>query len=149
MRRKDVTKLMEEAAALLGDIKPGVVEEAEVGNGSELYLIDGEPLIARKDGVLFPTLIHPWLDKFPVVVVDMGAIPHICRGADVMAPGIVEIRGDFEKGGLVIVRDIRHMKSLAVGEALIPSEIISSTKKGKSVRNLHHVGDRLWSSYKL
>jgi len=148
MRRKDVMKLMEEAASLLGDGKPGVVEKAEVGNGSDVYLIDGEPLIARKDGMLFPTLNNPWIDKFPVVVVDMGAIPHICRGADVMSPGIVEIRGDFGKGSLVVVKDMRHMKSLAVGEALIPSEMICSTKKGKSVRNLHHVGDRLWSSYK-
>ena len=148
MRRKDARRLMEEAAALLGDIQPTTVEQAEVEDGTSVYLLDGAPLLARAAGVLFPTLMCPCLDRLPAVVVDMGAVPHVCNGADVMAPGIVEAEGDFEEDGLVVVRDVRHGKALAVGRALVSSEEVRASRRGKAVRNLHHVGDKLWRAYR-
>jgi PUA domain protein len=43
----------------------------------------------------------------------------------------------------VAVVDERHGKVLAVGEALVPGgEMVG--RRGKAVRNLHHVGDRSW-----
>ena len=48
----------------------------------------------------------------------MGAIPYICKGADVMAPGIKEIPLNFNEGDIVVVRDIKHRKALAIGKAL-------------------------------
>jgi len=145
MRRKDARGLLGEAAPLLGDVKPATVEQAEL-DGSQVYLLDGSVLLARREGVLFPTLTSPGLERLPTVTVDMGAVPYICNGADVMAPGVVEVRGDFEAGSLVVVRDTRHGKPLAVGRALKSSAEIGAAKSGKVVETLHYVGDKLWKS---
>lgn len=145
MRRKDARGLMEEAADLLGGIEPATFERAEL-DGTRVYLLDGAALLARAEGVLFPTLICPGLKRLPAVVVDMGAVPYVCNGADVMAPGVVDVRGDFQEGDLVVVRDMRHRKALAVGRALKSSKWISVANKGKVVENLHYVGDKLWKA---
>ena len=39
----------------------------------------------------------PILEKFPYVIVDMGAIKFVCKGANIMRPGITKF-SDFEKG---------------------------------------------------
>ena len=45
----------------------------------------------------------------------MGAIPYVCKGATVMAPGIVRVEGEFGKGDLVLIVDMKHGKALALG----------------------------------
>ena len=42
------------------------------------------------------------LEKFPYVIVDMGAIKFVCKGANVMRPGITKF-SDFERGEIVCV----------------------------------------------
>ena len=74
----------------------------------------------------------------------MGAIPYVCNGADVMSPGITGIDGDFNEGDLVIVKDEKHRKSLAVGVALVSSVDMMEMQKGKAVKSIHYVGDKLW-----
>jgi PUA domain protein len=74
----------------------------------------------------------------------MGAIPYVCKGADVMAPGIKEVRGEFEAGELIVVRDVNHSKALAIGKALVRSDEMRGMGKGKAIKNLHYVGDKLW-----
>jgi PUA domain protein len=146
LRRKDARALLEEASGLVGEVKASKVEEAEAEDGSTVYLLDDEILFFRGGDSLVPTLRGPYVDRLPAVVVDMGAIPFVCKGADVMAPGITEIRGEFEEGRLVVVRDVRHGKALAVGRALRPSKEIIASRKGKAVQNLHYVGDKLWNA---
>jgi len=146
MRRRNVEKLLGEASEILGEATPEAVEEAELENGEPVYFLDGAIQLARPGGVLVPTLNTRHVDRLPSVVVDMGAVPYVCDGADVMAPGIVEIRGPFEEGDLVVVRDVNHGKALAVGRALKPSEKIEASGKGKVVENLHYVGDRIWKA---
>jgi len=145
MRRKDARDLMEEAGILLEDAQPNIVEQAEL-EGTTVYLIDGNPILAREGGTLYPTLNSPNLDRLPSVVVDMGAVPYVCDGADIMAPGIVEVQGEFEEGGLVVVRDVRHGKALAVGRALTSSSGLGAMEKGRGITNLHYVGDSLWQA---
>ena len=146
MKRKDTKRLEEEAEGILGPVDSSAFMQAEAEEGMTVYLLDGEALLARRDGILFPTLIHPGLDRLPSVVVDMGAIPYVCNGADVMAPGIVEVRDFFSEGGLVVIRDVTHGKALSVGLTLASSEEMRKMKKGKAIRNLHHVGDKLWQA---
>ncbi len=78
------------------------------------------------------------------VTVDMGAVPHIYNGADVMAPGIVEADPAIEPGQLVWVRDEANRQPLAVGEALASGVAMAAGAEGKAVRTLHHVGDWIW-----
>lgn len=146
LRRKDAGALLEEASGLVGEVKASKVEEAEAEDGRTVYLLDDEILFFRDGDSLVPTLRGPYVDRLPAAVVDMGAVPFVCKGADVMAPGIVEVRGEFEEGRLVVVRDIRHGKALAVGRALRPSKEIMASRKGRAVQNLHYVGDKLWNA---
>jgi PUA domain protein len=116
---------------------------------TEIFIIDGRPLIARSNGELFPTLTFEELfPSLPKIVVDMGAIPYVCKGADVMAPGVVAVKGEFEANDLLLVVDERHGKTLAVGVALFSSEAMKTINHGKTVRTLHYVGDKLWNYLK-
>jgi len=142
LRRRDIKRLREEAGILLPEAE--ALEEAEMEDGTIVYLMGDSIIMARRDGVLIPTLRSPILDALPSIVVDMGAVPHICNGADVMAPGVVDVRGEFKAGEIVVVRDERHGKALAVGRALFDSGELKTLKRGKVVENLHYVGDRLW-----
>jgi PUA domain protein len=113
----------------------------------EIFFFNGKPLLARSNGDLFPTLLFKeLLFILPKLVVDMGAIPYVCKGADVMVPGVISINGQFEINDVVIVVDERHGKTLAVGLALLRSENMKNVKNGKILKNLHYVGDKLWDS---
>ncbi|MBN1281223.1 MAG: RNA-binding protein [Candidatus Thermoplasmatota archaeon] len=78
------------------------------------------------------------------VVVDMGAVGFITKGADVMAPGIRDADAGIHKDDLVWICDEKHRKPLAVGVALMTGEEMKAKSSGKAVKTLHYVGDRLW-----
>ncbi|MCD6469412.1 DUF1947 domain-containing protein [Candidatus Bathyarchaeota archaeon] len=126
----------------------GAKPSIEVAETSEIkiFIINGKPLLMSTiDGELVPTLMFNGLIQLlPKITVDMGAVPHICNGADVMAPGIVKIDGEFKKGDLAIILDERHGKAIAIVRALLDSEIAKSLKRGKVFKNLHYVGDSIW-----
>jgi PUA domain protein len=143
MRRKDVRRLKEEAGDLLRDDTNSIIQ-AETEDGITVFIVEGDIKLARRDVILYPTLMNESVEDLPSVLVDMGAIPYVCNGADVMSPGITGIDGDFGEGELVIVRDERHRKSLAVGVALVSSADMRGMPKGKAVRSIHYVGDKLW-----
>jgi PUA domain protein len=144
MRRKDAKKLQEDANKIISPIYSRTIIRAETMDGIEIYLYDGKALLARNTNILFPTLIHPNLDDLPSVIVDMGAIPYVCNGADIMAPGIVDIRDNFNEGELVVIKDEKHGKFLSIGISLVSSEDIREMEEGKAIKNIHHVGDKLW-----
>ncbi len=144
--RKDVRSLKEEAGSLLGSVDTNAVSQATLEDGSTVYIFFKEAILARKKGILFPTLINSAIDDLPSALVDMGAIPYVCNGADVMAPGIMDIEGGFEKDGLLVIRDVKHRKALGIGAALYSSEEMKGLKKGKAILNLHYVGDKIWAS---
>lgn len=144
--RKDVKNLKKNAGDLLKSVNTNAVSQATVIDGSTVYIFTREILLAKKNGILFPTLTNPVIESLPAIIVDMGAIPFVCNGADVMRPGITKINGDFNKNGLVIIKDEKHHKVLGVGLALLPSSDMIEQKKGKAVINLHYVGDKIWNS---
>ena len=76
------------------------------------------------------------LEKFPNVMVDMGAVKFMCNGANVMRPGIKKYT-KFSKDDVVcIVEESKH-KFLAVGKALTDSLELENISKGEVVKNLH------------
>jgi PUA-domain protein len=122
------------------------VVESDVG---EIYLIEGKPILFKSGDRILPTLLFSeFIAKAPKIVVDMGAIPYVCKGATVMAPGIVRIEGEFIKGDLVLVVDMKHGKALALGESLLDSETAKQTKKGPVAKTLHYVSDKIWDYLK-
>jgi PUA domain protein len=84
----------------------------------------------------------------PKIVVDEGAVPHICNGSDLMAPGIVRISGAFSKGALVAIVEQKFNKKIAIMRVLLDSSAMEATRRGKVAENIHYVGDRLWRVYK-
>lgn len=124
------------------------IEEAD-SSTAKIYFINNKPLLATIDNMLVPTLVsNEILAALPKIVVNMGAIPHLCNGADLMAPGVVRIEKDYHKGGYVVVADERHSKPLAIAIALEDSSAARSMTRGKIATNIHYVGDKLWNQLK-
>lgn len=144
MRSKDARKLLEELSSVFGELDAKKVELAEFEE-KKVYIIDDRIEFIEDENGLYPYLGGSYLDIVPRVVVDMGAIRFVCNGADVMAPGIVEV-DTFEADSIVIIRDVTHGKALAVGKANKSSTEIMNDKKGKVIKNLHYVGDKLWEN---
>lgn len=122
------------------------IELLETANGEIVYLQESKPLLFRVDGNILPCLraCQKVLEALPKVVVDMGAVPYIVNGADVMAPGIRVVDERATLGSVVVVVDEKYSKPLAVGIVVMDPKDIREKKKGKAVKNLHHVGDEIW-----
>jgi PUA domain protein len=111
-------------------------------------MVNGEPYFLEKNNKIFPTI---WfLDKFsmdiPKVVINLGAVMRVSKGADVMIPGITHINKNIKEGDIVVVVDEKHERVIAVGLALMSSDKIKESEKGRAIRNIHHVGDKLWKT---
>ncbi|MEM3693323.1 MAG: DUF1947 domain-containing protein [Candidatus Bathyarchaeia archaeon] len=147
LRGKETKVLLKKLKESLGlSLEPSKVK-VEVVKSEDLilYLLNGSPAIMEKDGRLLPTLFFKELvQKLPTVCVDMGAIPAICRGADVMAPGVRRVEGDFGVGSYVKVVDEVHGKAIALGISLLSSIAIKGQRTGKVVEIFHFVGDKVW-----
>jgi PUA-domain protein len=145
-----MSKIIEQLGARLGgfvDAKASI-EALEAGK-AELLLVDRKPLLFRTGERVYPTLLFAEaLVTLPKAVVDMGAVRHVCNGADVMAPGIVRFEGEFPQGSLIVVVDVKHGKPLALGEVLYDFEAAKAVKKGVVIRNVHYVGDDIWGASK-
>ena len=87
------------------------------------------------------------LEKFPYVKVDMGAIKFVCKGANVMRPGITKF-SDFESGEIVCIIEESQNKFLAVGKAEISSKEVENTSKGEVIKNMHYISDDFWETKK-
>ena len=87
------------------------------------------------------------LEKFPNVMVDMGAVKFMCKGANVMRPGIKKFT-EFEKDNLVCIVEESQHKFLAVGKAMVSSSELENMEKGEVVKNMHYISDNFWETGK-
>jgi len=87
------------------------------------------------------------LKKFPSVMVDMGAIKFMCKGANVMRPGIKKFT-EFEKDKLVCIIEESQNKFLAVGKAMVSSSEMEDMEKGEIIKNMHYISDKFWETGK-
>jgi len=154
LREKETTQLFNDLSqklsidiAQLFETKTNV-EVAET-QAAKIYFINHRPLVAVWKNMLMPTLLfQEGQQLLPKIVVNMGAVPHVCNGADIMAPGVVRIEKDYKPNDYVVVTDERHNKPLAIAMSLTDSQTARDLKKGKIARNMHYVGDSLWSQLK-
>jgi len=112
-------------------------------------LITGDGLSAIKLGEIYIPFLSETglLERFPKIVVDMGAVKFVCDGATVMRPGVKNY-SEFEEDQIVCVVEESHNKFLAVGRSLVSSKEMVTMAKGEVVKNLHYVSDRFWESAK-
>lgn len=105
-------------------------------------------ILIEKLGMIFPTLIERYsanlLNYMPYIVVDMGAVTHIVNGADIMRPGVREVCGDFNENDIIVIKDEKNKKPIAIGRALVSHEEFKSMTRGKFAENIHYIDDRLW-----
>ena len=143
----DFSKLLDTKPEQLFGSKPKV--EVLETRQAKIFLSNGVPFSVKVGNTIFPTLLFNEASSLlSKVVVDMGAVPHICGGADIMAPGIVRIDGKFSEADFLLVVDELHGKPLAIGQALFDSGTLRATKRGKVVKNIHYVGDKIWGLLK-
>ena len=127
----------------INDLREGIIVEDE---RVKLLLLDGEPIAFFKNDELYPTLYvvkKVGKNALPRVVVDEGAVKHLLNGADVMVPGITYV-DNFSEGEVVSVWEPKEVTPIVIGKALMNSNTIKSSSKGKAVKNLHYAGDRIW-----
>jgi PUA-domain protein len=147
-REKELKALTDELASSTGvdvlmpkdavDIAAGPeCELVFVNNVIEGLVVEGKPFLTVRG-----LLRHNATKRY--VTVDMGAVPYVTNGADVMAPGIVEVDPEIKEGDMVWIRDVTHKRPLAVGKALISAEAMVAKTSGKAIKNLHFVGDKIW-----
>lgn len=152
---KDLKALLDEAARVAPTIanhidKKKAIELLELESGERLFYQNGKPLLIEHSGKIMPSLAMPQelLDALPKVVVDMGAVRFVVNGATIMAPGIRSVQEGVKIGDVVLVVDEKYSKGLAIGVLLMERAEILGNKKGKAVKNVHHVGDEVWNSTK-
>jgi PUA domain protein len=106
-----------------------------VGNGIKILKINDEyvPFLSETQT----------LEKFPYVMVDMGAVKFMCKGANVMRPGIKKY-SEFQKDDVVCIIEETHQKFLAVGKTLVSSEEMETMEKGEIIKNIHYISDKFW-----
>ena len=118
-----------------------ILDDAQIITG------DGIKILKVNDDYLpFLTEIE-MLKRFPAVTVDMGAVKFMCKGANLMRPGIKEFT-EFKKGNLVCIVEESQHKFLAVGKAMVDSSELESMEKGEIVENIHYISDRFWETGK-
>ncbi len=148
LRKDEIRGLLEKLSGEFEDIKKimrGAVEVQELDSGGRIISVETGPVLMLHEGRPIPLLAAVENVKLKKVVVDMGAVPFVTKGADIMAPGIVAANEKIEAGEIILIVDERHGKPLAIGRALVRGAEIKGPK-GKVVKNLHHVGDDIWKS---
>jgi len=154
LKTKEVKSILSEASEKLKVdfnriFKRKVDMELVETDFAEIFLVNGKPLFVRIEEKILPTLVFDELSALtPKVVVDLGAVPHVCSGANVMAPGIVRFEGEFKKSDLVFVVDEKHGKTIAIGEAAYDFDAAKKATRGIVVKNIHFVGDKIWNFIK-
>ncbi len=123
------------------------IEEAISNTGERFYLKDGKIILFETEGRLVPSLhgILKNIFSLPQVVVDMGAVRYVARGADIMAPGIRKVDTDLDVDDLVVIVDETHGKPLAIGYLIMKPNEILEVHKGKAIKSLHYVSDKIWN----
>ncbi len=123
------------------------IEEAVSQSGEHFYLQNGKIILFEVDGRLVPSL-HSILNSvfgLPKIIVDMGAVRYVARGADIMAPGIRAVDPELNKDDLAVIVDETHGKPLAIGYLILDRNTILNERKGKAVKSLHYVSDKIWN----
>lgn len=146
LSKRDLKDLNEELQKKYG-LESFFSQDDFVALADETYIMkDGEVMFYYKEDLLLPSLRLLLKNNFlKNVIINMGAVPFIAKGADLMRPGIVGVDAYVVEGDIVSIVDEKNMKPIAVGESLFSKDEMQKLEIGKMVLNLHHVGDDIWN----
>ena len=115
----------------------------KISDDAELVTGDGIKILKINNNYLPFLSETQMLEKFPYVMVDMGAVKFMCNGANVMRPGVKK-HTEFQRGDIVCVIEESQHKFLAVGKALFSSDEVKNMDKGQIIENMHYISDKFW-----
>lgn len=153
---KKVTLSKKDSKNLMKLVKDKFNIDLEINKKDKVEKIDDSFIVINNiqyffyfENQLVPTLKlllqnKNFLDNMKKVVIDMGAVRFLAKGADLMRPGIVSL-DDFDKNEVVAIVDMEHKSPIALGLTLASSEDILKTDSGKVIRTIHYVGDDIWN----
>ena len=148
LRQKEIQALSGVVESVLGTKAFTVDDTVDMAESPdyEVIFVNGKVLAFKPGGQAFLTVrgLLKYVATKRYVTVDMGAVKYVYNGADVMAPGIVGFDEEIAEGDLVWVRDMKNLRPLAVGRAIMDAKRMALKEKGKAVVSIHHVGDKLW-----
>ncbi len=150
LRKKEAKAVIEEVKKYGVELERKPIDRIE---DLGVLLYDGEPVLLEHEGRIYFTVygVMKFKPEKWKVTVDEGAMPYIIKGADVMKPGIVYADEGIEKGDFVYVLVEGKESPIAVGIALCSGrEMVEgekSSRRGKAVKNLHHLKDKIWNSF--
>ncbi len=119
----------------------------QISNEAQIITGKGIKILKINDDYLPFLSETETLEKFPNVVVDMGAVKFMCKGANLMRPGIKKFT-EFEKDNLVCIIEESQHKFLAVGKAMVSSSELENMEKGEVIKNMHYISDKFWETGK-
>ncbi len=115
----------------------------EIGDDAQIIMGRGIKILKINNEYLPFLSETQMLEKFPHVTVDMGAVKFMCKGANVMRPGI-KTHDEFEKEKIVCIVEESQHKFLAVGKSLVSSAELENMEKGEVIKNMHYISDKFW-----
>ncbi len=115
----------------------------EIDNDTQLITGKEIKILKIKDEYLPFLSETSTLEKFPFVQVDMGAVKFMCKGANLMRPGIKKF-SEFSQNDIVCIVEESQNKFLAIGKSEIDSSELENMEKGEVLKNLHYISDKAW-----
>ncbi|HIP89420.1 MAG TPA: DUF1947 domain-containing protein [Thermococcus paralvinellae] len=159
LSKKEIKGIIREMSEIFGEEvtkrminKKDNVQIAEFDKITQILFVNGKPMFIKRQNLVFPLVIalyelsneedlRKWKRR---VVVDEGAVPFILKGADVMAPGIVDADEEIKEGDFVFVVEENYGRPLAIGIALMNGREMKEKNRGKAVKIIHHAKDKIW-----
>ena len=150
LRSKDVKAYSEEIERRLGIASFTADDAVDLAESSEfdVIFVNGEILAMVYKGMTFLTVrgILKYKPSKKFVTVDMGAVPFVRNGADIMGPGITDADAEINAGDMVWIRDVKNLVPLATGISSVSGEELRKGGKGKVIQTVHYAGDKLWKN---
>ena len=143
-----ISKIESALGLALNLSKSAQAQCSEPGEGAVFVALDGFEFVQTGE-VFFPYLgSQATLALFPQAFVDEGAIKFLLNGADVMRPGMRKFDDWGPAGRMVVVREEKKGRAIAVGPSAVASEEARGMTKGGCIRNVHHLGDKYWNLHR-
>lgn len=148
LKAKDFNKELEESAYTISFFKKDAIERIDnKENDLVIISINRIPAFFYYENRLLPTIkfLHSQKEKLlKTITVDMGAIKFLVSGADIMRPGIVDIDQDIIQNEIIAIIDQKNKTIISIGISMFDASEMNTQEKGKSVRNIHYIGDNVW-----
>lgn len=152
LSRRDSAEMVQKVESSIGKTlslpRSAQAECTEPEEGIVFVNLDGLTFVQAGDRFVPFLGSSKVLELFPSAVVDEGAIKYLLNGADVMRPGIRKLDDWGASGAIVVVKEEKKGRAIAIGLSTTSGSEASAMTKGSCLKNLHHVGDRYWVLHK-